>query len=90
MKSIIENDVRPYIESDGGQIDFIRYSDSVVYVQLSGACVGCPSSAITLKSGVERAIRRRVPEVSAVELEIEDLDASDLEGTPARPTTIRI
>src|SRR4051794_35772600 len=71
IKSIIENDVRPYIEMDGGRIDFVRYESEVVYVQLSGACVGCPASALTLKGGVERQIRRRVPEVRAVELHVE-------------------
>lgn len=88
VMEIIEKDVRPYIESDGGQIDFIRYTESVVYVQLSGACVGCPSSAITLKSGIERAIRRRVPEVKAVELD--DVDPIDLPGTPSNPAIIHL
>jgi NFU1 iron-sulfur cluster scaffold homolog, mitochondrial len=69
VKSIIENDVRPYIEMDGGTIEFIRYEESVVYVQLAGACSTCPSSTLTLKGGVERAIRRRIPAVRAVELE---------------------
>jgi Fe-S cluster biogenesis protein NfuA len=80
IKSIIENDVRPYIEMDGGRIDFVRYESEVVYVQLSGACVGCPASALTLKGGVERQIRRRVPEVRAVELHVEIPD--DACGNP--------
>ncbi len=88
VQGIIEKDIRPYIEGDGGQIDFIRYEENVVYVQLSGACVGCPSSAITLKSGVERAIRRRVPEVKAVELD--GADPLDRAGSPEQPAVIRI
>jgi Fe-S cluster biogenesis protein NfuA len=88
VQAIIEKDIRPYIEGDGGQIDFIRYAESVVYVQLSGACVGCPSSAITLKAGVERAIRRRVPEVKAVELD--SMEPVDIAGTPEQPATISI
>ena len=66
---IIENDVRPYIEMDGGTIEFIRYEENVVYVRLAGACGTCPSSTLTLKGGVERAIRRRIPEVRAVEMD---------------------
>jgi Fe-S cluster biogenesis protein NfuA len=69
VKSIIENDVRPYIEMDGGTIEFIRFEESTVYVRLAGACSTCPSSTLTLKGGVERAIRRRIPAVRAVELE---------------------
>ena len=69
VMQIIEKDVRPYIEMDGGTIEFIRYEDNVVYVKLAGACVSCPSSSLTLKGGVERAIRRRVPEVRAVEMD---------------------
>jgi Fe-S cluster biogenesis protein NfuA len=69
VMQIIEKDVRPYIEMDGGTIEFIRYENNVVYVKLAGACVSCPSSSLTLKGGVERAIRRRIPEVRAVEME---------------------
>lgn len=69
VKSIIENDVRPYIEMDGGTIEFVRFDEATVYVRLAGACSTCPSSTLTLKGGVERAIRRRIPEVRAVELE---------------------
>lgn len=69
VKQIIENDVRPYIEMDGGTIEFIRYEENIVYVRLAGACGTCPSSTLTLKGGVERAIRRRVPEVRAVEMD---------------------
>ncbi len=69
VKTIIENDVRPYIEMDGGTIEFIRYEENTVYVRLAGACSTCPSSTLTLKGGVERQIRRRIPAVKAVELE---------------------
>jgi len=67
--AIIDDDVRPYIEMDGGRIEFMRLEDGVVYVRLSGACHTCPSSTLTLKGGVERAIRKHLPEVVSVELE---------------------
>lgn len=66
---IIDDEVRPYIEMDGGRIDFMRLEDGVVYVRLSGACHTCPSSTLTLKGGVERTIRKHLPEITSVELE---------------------
>jgi len=69
VQQIIQDDVRPYIEMDGGAIEFLRYENNVVYVRLTGACESCPSSTLTLKGGVERAIRRRIPEVKAVEMD---------------------
>jgi Fe-S cluster biogenesis protein NfuA len=78
IQQIIDNDVRPYIEMDGGTIEFIRYEENVVYVRLAGACGTCPSSTLTLKGGVERAIRRRIPEVRAVEMDgLAPLDTSE-------------
>ncbi len=69
VKDIIDSDVRPYIEMDGGRIDFVRYDGGTVYVRLSGACHTCPSSTLTLKGGVERTLRRHIPEVESVEME---------------------
>lgn len=67
--AIIDEHVRPYIEMDGGSIELTRYENNVVYVRLSGACNTCPSSSLTLKGGVERQIRKRIPEVLSVEME---------------------
>lgn len=62
------DDVRPYLQADGGDIEFINYSeDGVVEVKLVGACGHCPMSTMTLRAGVERAILRNVPEVKRVE-----------------------
>jgi Fe-S cluster biogenesis protein NfuA len=68
LLDIFDNEVRPYVEMDGGRIEFVRYEEGIVYVRLSGACVGCPSSPVTLKGGVERTIRMHIPEVRGVEL----------------------
>ncbi len=59
--------IRPYIQRDGGDIELVEVEDDgLVKVRLSGACSGCPHAAVTLKMGVERALRERVPEVKEV------------------------
>jgi Fe-S cluster biogenesis protein NfuA len=67
VAEIIE-EVRPFIQSDGGDIELLKVEDAVVYVRLTGACVGCPSSMITLKHGVEARIREELPQVESVEM----------------------
>ena len=59
--------VRPYLQSDGGDIEFIDITDDMsVTVKLTGACHGCPFSIQTLKAGVEQAIMKEVPEIKRV------------------------
>ncbi len=59
--------LRPSLALDGGDIDFITVKNSVVYVQLKGACIGCSSSGTTLKYGVERQLRMDIhPELTVV------------------------
>ena len=61
------NQVRPYLQADGGDISLIDITDDfVVKVKLTGACQGCPFSYQTLKSGVEQALIREVPEIKEV------------------------
>jgi Fe-S cluster biogenesis protein NfuA len=62
-------DIREAIQMDGGDVEFVSYDDSTktAYVALTGSCVGCPASMFTLKMGVERAIKAKVPEVEYVE-----------------------
>ncbi len=64
----IIQEVRPYIQSDGGDIELVKIEDQVVYVRLNGACIGCPSSLMTLKGGVEARVREEIPEIEAVEM----------------------
>jgi Fe-S cluster biogenesis protein NfuA len=60
--------VRPALQYDGGDIEFVKISaDMVVHVKLTGACDSCSVSAMTLKAGVERIVKARVPEIVAVE-----------------------
>ncbi len=75
MKDRVEkviNRIRPAVQMDGGDIQLVDVVDGVVRVRLVGACVGCPSSMMTLKMGIERAIRAEVPEVVSVEA-VDDL-----------------
>lgn len=67
IKEIIETRVQPAVAQDGGSIIFRDFADGIVYVELQGACSGCPSSTITLKSGIENMLKHYVPEVVSVE-----------------------
>ena len=59
--------IRPAVQSDGGDLELIDVSpDGVVSVRFHGACVGCPSSTMTLQTGIERNLKQRVPEVTEV------------------------
>lgn len=68
VNEVINNDIRPYIESDGGKINLKSVEDGIVYVQLAGACAGCPGAAMTLKGGVERVLKTKLSEVKEVRL----------------------
>ena len=58
--------LRPFLVSDGGDIEFIKYEDNIVYIKLLGACAGCELIDLTLKDGVEGAIKAEVPGVKEV------------------------
>lgn len=60
-------EIKPQIQADGGDIDLVAIENNIVKVRLRGACVGCPMSALTLKAGVERIIKSKVPEIISVE-----------------------
>lgn len=60
--------IRPAVQADGGDVELVDVtSDGVVWVRFRGACVGCPSSNITLQMGIEQNLKQRVPEVTGVE-----------------------
>ena len=58
--------LRPNIQMDGGDIEFVKFQDGIVYVRLHGACVGCSMSRYTLKLGVEEFLKERFPEIEQV------------------------
>jgi Fe-S cluster biogenesis protein NfuA len=60
-------EIRPRIQADGGDIELVAIENGTVKVRLQGACVGCPLSTLTLKQGVERFIKQKVPEIQSVE-----------------------
>lgn len=66
IKEVLEQ-VRPSLQADGGDVEFVSYDNNIVSVQLQGACGSCPMSTITLKQGIEAAIIKAVPEVKSVE-----------------------
>jgi len=68
IKDIIETHVRPAVAQDGGDIVFESYKDGIVYVSMKGSCDGCPSSAMTLKNGVENLLKHYIPEVQGVSI----------------------
>ncbi len=62
------NKVRPALQADGGDVELVEVGeDGVVKVRLKGACGGCPMSQLTLKMGIERILKKEVPEVTSVE-----------------------
>ena len=66
IKDMIETYVKPAVEMDGGNIEFKSFEEGVVTVTLQGSCSGCPSSTVTLKSGIEGMLKRMIPEVKEV------------------------
>ncbi len=67
-KKIIEvlDRIRPYLENDGGNLEYIKFEDGIVYIKLLGACAGCSMIDITLKDGIEAMLMDEIPEVLGV------------------------
>ena len=67
VERVIER-IRPAVQSDGGDVELVEITDqSIARIRLHGACVGCPSSSMTLHMGIERNIREKVPQILGVE-----------------------
>lgn len=67
VQQVIEQ-IRPSIQADGGDVEFLEFTgEGVVRIRLHGACVGCPSSSLTLQVGLERNLQEHVPEVRSVQ-----------------------
>lgn len=67
VRNVIDQ-IRPYLQADGGDISLVNITDDqVVNVELQGACGSCPHSRMTLKNGVEDAMRKAIPEIKSVE-----------------------
>ncbi|HHF51159.1 MAG: NifU family protein [Candidatus Aminicenantes bacterium] len=59
--------IRPSLQADGGNVELVSVKDGVVKVRLTGACAGCPMSQMTLKMGIERLLKKEIPEIKSVE-----------------------
>ncbi|MFO7990758.1 MAG: NifU family protein [Thermoplasmata archaeon] len=70
MKEKVEKvleEIRPSIQADGGNVELVDVTDDgIVKVRLTGACAGCPMSQLTLKAGIERVLKQKIPEVKEV------------------------
>jgi len=80
IKELLEVKIRPAVQEDGGDIRYVGYDPEtgIVSVQLAGSCVGCPSSSVTLKNGVENMLMHYIPEVTGVH-SIEEEESSEIE-----------
>ena len=58
--------LKPYLQNDGGNIEFVKFEDGIVYVKLTGACAGCSLIDVTLKEGIEEILTSEIPEVKEV------------------------
>lgn len=68
--ALLDERVRPAVAQDGGDIEFDRFEDGILYLRMRGACAGCPSSTMTLKSGIENMMKHYIPEIVSVEASI--------------------
>ncbi len=66
IREILDNEIRPAVAMDGGDITFERFEGGIVYLYMQGSCAGCPSSTATLKGGIEARLREAIPEVVEV------------------------
>ncbi|XAR64948.1 hypothetical protein NMG60_11008853 [Bertholletia excelsa] len=76
IKELLETRIRPAVQDDGGDIEYRGFDPDtgIVKLRMQGACSGCPSSSVTLKSGIENMLMHYVPEVKGVEQELDDID----------------
>ena len=66
VKKVLD-EIRPMLQADGGDVELISVKEGVVKVRLKGACAGCPMSQMTLRNGIERILKEKVPEVQSVQ-----------------------
>jgi len=68
IKKILDENIKPSLNADGGDIEFVAWNevDGILSVRMMGACVGCPMMQVTLKEGVEKTLKEKIPEVKEV------------------------
>ncbi|XP_047972710.1 nifU-like protein 4, mitochondrial [Salvia hispanica] len=84
IKELVETRIRPAVQDDGGDIEYVGFDldTGIVKLRMQGACSGCPSSSVTLKSGIENMLMHYVPEVKGVEQEFDEEEDATLTGAP--------
>ncbi|KAG6414856.1 hypothetical protein SASPL_122230 [Salvia splendens] len=84
IKELLETRIRPAVQDDGGDIEYVGFDldTGIVKLRMQGACSGCPSSSVTLKSGIENMLMHYVPEVKGVEQEFDEEEDATLTGAP--------
>ena len=75
IKELLAMRVRPAVAQDGGDIIFNRFEEGILYLEMHGACAGCPSSTVTLKNGIENMMKHYIPEVQEVRSTAEEAPA---------------
>ncbi len=65
VQAVLEQ-IRPALQADGGDVELVDVNEGVVHLRLTGACNGCPMSTMTLKMGIERILKEKIPEVTKV------------------------
>ena len=66
IKAILDSEIRPAIAMDGGDCEFVEYTDGVLTLRMQGACSNCPSSVMTLKMGIENRLKEEIPDLQDV------------------------
>lgn len=74
IKELLDSRIRPTVQEDGGDINFVAFVDGVVKLKLQGSCSSCPSSLVTLKNGIENMLQFYIPEVQSVEQVFDEVD----------------
>ena len=82
LRELIDK-LRPFLISDGGNLEFVKYEDNIVYIRLLGACKDCDMMDITLKEGIEEIIISELPEVKEVRIPVPKLEPK--KPIPAKP-----
>ena len=67
IEEILDQRIKPAVAQDGGDIQFVKFESGKVFLEMRGACSGCPSSVLTLKSGIENMLKYYIPEIVSVE-----------------------
>jgi len=63
---VVLDEIRPMLQKDGGDVELVDITEGVVKVRLQGACAGCPMSQMTLRNGIERVLKTKIPEIQSV------------------------